>query len=85
MNSNHRAIRALITSMSPERAVDFIRAFHLPEKEETCIIEKEVNDLSYTQICRKHGMTPETVKNARARAFAKIADALQYREERGQD
>lgn len=82
MNRQHKAIRALLSEMSPERAVDFIKAFGLPEKEETCIIEKEVNDLSYTQICEKYGLSPETVKESRRRAFKKITDAIEYRKQK---
>lgn len=82
MNGQHRAIRALISEMSPERAIDYIEAFGLPEKEKTCIIEKDVNDLSYVQICEKHRFSPEVVKEARRRAYAKIADGIAYRNER---
>ncbi len=78
MNSQRRAIRALLGTMSPQRATDYIKAFRLPEREEICIIEKEVNDLSYTQICRKHGFSPEVVKTCRRRAFSKIADGIEY-------
>lgn len=67
--------------MSPKRAIDYINAFGLPEKEKTCIVEKDVNDLSYTQIWDKYGYSHEVIKNARQRAYAKIADGIAYREE----
>lgn len=82
MNSQHKAIRALIREMSPRRAEDYIRAFHLPGKETTCLIERDVNDLSYVQICEKHGFSPEVVKESRRKAYAKIADALEYEKSR---
>ncbi|NCE63750.1 hypothetical protein D1159_03945 [Pseudoflavonifractor sp. 524-17] len=82
MNSQNRAIRALLSSMSTDRAIDTIRAFRLPEKEEICLIEKEVFDRSYTQICREYGFSPEAVKKARRRAFEKIVDAIAYEKER---
>lgn len=82
MDSQNRAIRAVLSEMSTDRAIATIRAFRLPEKEEICIIEKEVFDLSYTQICRKYGFSPEVVKKARRRAFEKIADAIVYEKER---
>lgn len=82
MDSQHRSIRAILSTMSEERATDYIRAFHLTEREEICIMEKEVHDLSYTQICRKYGFSPETVKNTRKKAFAKMADAIEYRKEK---
>lgn len=83
MNSRHRAIRALIQKMSLERLTDYMTAFGLSEKEKTCIVEKDVLDLSYTQICQKHNFSPDTVKETRRRAYAKIADGIAYREEKG--
>jgi DNA-binding CsgD family transcriptional regulator len=69
--------------MSEERATDYIKAFHLTEREEICIMEKEVHDLSYVQICRKYGFSPEMVKTTRKRAFAKMVDAIEYRKAPG--
>lgn len=83
MNSKHRAIRALVSEMSLERLTDYMNAFGLSEKEKICIIEKDVRDLSYPQICGKHGFTPEVVKEARRRGYAKISDGIAYREEKG--
>lgn len=83
MNSQHRAIRALISEMSLERLMDYMEAFGLSEKEQICVVEKDVRDLSYTQICQKHNLSPEAVKEARRRAYAKIADGIAYRKEQG--
>lgn len=58
------------------------QGFHLTEREEICIMEKEVHDLSYVQICRKYGFSPEMVKTTRKRAFAKMVDAIEYRKEK---
>lgn len=82
MDSRNRAIRALIREMSPWRAEDYIRAFRLPERETVCLIERDVNDLSYAQICDKYGFSPETVKEARRRAYGKISDAIEYEKSR---
>lgn len=84
MDSRNRSIRALISEMSPWRAEDYVKAFRLPEKEQTCILEKDVYDLSYVQICEKHGFSPEVVKEARRRGYAKIADGIRYMQEKGQ-
>lgn len=83
MNSQHRAIRALVSEMSLERLTDYMNAFGLSEKEKVCIVEKDVKDLSYPQICAKHSFSIETVKEARRRGYAKIADGIAYREEKG--
>ncbi len=82
MDSRNRAIRSLIREMSPWRAEDYIQAFHLPEKETICLIERDVYDLSYTQICEKYGFSPEAVKESRRKAFRKIADAIAYERSR---
>lgn len=83
MNSQHRAIRALVSEMSLERLKDYMNAFGLSEKEQICIVEKDVLDLSYVQICNDHGFTPEVVKEARRRGYAKISDGIAYRKEKG--
>lgn len=49
------------------------------------MIEKDVNDLSYTQICKKHGFSPEVVKQSRRRAYAKISDGIEYMKEKSRE
>lgn len=78
MNTQHKAIRALLTSMAPTRAVSYIRAFELPEDEEICLVECDVKRLSAVQVAMRMGMTPDTVKKKRQRAFAHIADAINH-------
>lgn len=85
MNSQHRTIRAIVSEMSLERLTDYMDAFGLSEKEKTCIVEKDVLDLSYPQICEKNNLTPEVVKEARRRGYAKISDGIAYRKEKGRD
>ncbi len=81
MNSQHRAIRALLTSMSPKRAIDYIQSFQLPPEEELFLIECDVRGLSYTQAAGEHHVTPEVIKRRRQRAYAKIADEISHRED----
>ncbi len=83
MDSHHRAIRALIKSMSPKRAEAYIEAFHLREEEEAVLIQGDVWGLSYVEIGRDLHMTPEVVKRRRRAAYAKIADAIEHEETRG--
>ena len=85
MDSRNRYIRALVSKMSLERLTDYMEAFGLSEKEQICIVEKDVRDLSYTQICDRHGFSPEVVKETRRRAYAKIADGIAYRKEKGRE
>ncbi len=78
MNSQHRAIRAVLTSMSPRRAVKYIQSFQLPPEEELFLIECDVRGLSYVQAAREHSTTPEVIKRRRQRAYSKIADEINH-------
>lgn len=76
MNSQHRAIRALLSTMSPRRAIAYVKAFDLPEEEERFVIEIDVRGKSYTQAATEFCTTPEAIKRRRQRAYRKIVDAV---------
>lgn len=78
MNSQHRAIRSLLSSMSPRRAMEYIQAFELPAEEELFLVECDVRGLSYVQAADKHATTPEVIKRRRQRAYSKIADEINH-------
>lgn len=78
MNDQHRAIRALLQTMAPQRAMDYIQSFQLQEDEEIFIIECDIRGLSYIQAANKHHTTPEVIKRRRRRAYSKIADAINH-------
>lgn len=81
MNSQHRAIRAILQSMSPRRAEAYVRSFHLPEEEELFLLECDVHGKSYVQAARDNAATPEVIKRRRRRAYGKIADEINHRQE----
>jgi len=81
LNSHHRAIRALLQTMSPKRAEAYIRSFELQPEEELYLIECDVRGKSYVEAARDNLTTPEVIKRRRQRAYAKIADELNYRKE----
>lgn len=81
MDNKHRAIRALLQSMSPRRAEETVRAFHLPEDEERFLLELDVRGLSYAQAADKFHVSPEAIKRRRQRAYSKIADTIAYMKE----
>lgn len=81
MNSQHRAIRAVLTSMSPRRAVKYIQSFQLQPEEELFLIECDIHGLSYAQVADKHHATPEVIKRRRQRAYAKISDEINHNKE----
>lgn len=76
MNSQHKAIRALLTTMSPNRATDYIHSFHLPDDQERYLLEMDVRDKSRTEVAMEYNVSPETVKKKRRLAYDKIADEL---------
>lgn len=76
MDSQHRAIRAHISSMAPRRAEAYIRSFELPEEETESLIQCDVRGLSYIQAAERLHISPEALKKRRRRAFAKIADDI---------
>lgn len=83
MNSQHRAIRALLQSMAPKRAVSYIQAFELPPEEELFLIECDVRRKSYTQVAQEQNASPEVIKRRRQKAYMKISDAIAHEERRG--
>lgn len=76
MDSQHRAIRAVLSRMAPKRAVSYIRSFELPPDEETCLIECDVRQKSIVQVADMLHVSQETVKKRRKSAYAKIVDGM---------
>lgn len=84
MDSRNQAIRAQISVMCRERALDYIGAFHLPKDEAAYIIEREVDGKSLVEIARDHHTTVEVVRDRRRAGFTRIADGIEYAKEKGQ-
>ncbi len=76
MNYQHKAIRALLTSMAPNRSTAYIKAFNLREPEEAYLIECDVKGKSHVEVAREYHVSPETVAKTRYRAYAKITDQI---------
>lgn len=79
MNSQHKAIRALLTTMSPNRATDYIKSFSLRQDEENFLIETDVYGKSLVETAMYYNVCPETVRNKRKSAYIKIADEINNR------
>lgn len=79
MNSQHKAIRANLTSMAPKRAIDYIRAFELPEDEERYLIDCDVRNKSYVQVAMEYNVSLGLIKKKRNKAYTKISDAIKNR------
>lgn len=78
MNLQHRTIRELLQSMAPNRAKEYIESFHLPEDEENVLFLLDVRRMSCVAAGMNIGITSDTVKRYRQRAYAHIADELNH-------
>lgn len=78
MNSEHKALRAMLSGMAPKRAEAYIRSFELPGDEEYCILQIDVRRQSYTQVSGQMNVSPEYIKKCRRRAYSKITDAVKH-------
>ena len=76
MNTRHREIRALLSSMSPKRAEQAVRLVGLPPDEETAVLAVDVHGQSCLQAALLH-VSVDGLAKIRWRAYAKIADDMQ--------
>lgn len=79
MNAQHKAIRALLNTMAPKRAAEYIKAFELPAEEELFLLECDVRRKSNVKAAEDNHTTPEVVKRRKMSAYAHIADEINNR------
>ena len=77
MNTRHREIRALLSSMSPKRAEQAVRLVGLPPDEETAVLAVDVHGQSCLQAAALLNVSVDGLAKIRRRAYAKIADDMQ--------
>lgn len=75
MDSTHRIIRAQLSTMSPHRAVEYVRSLGLPADEEACIVGVDIRGLSCVQVAASLHLSVDGFHKMRRRAYRKIADA----------
>lgn len=63
--------------MAPNRAVEFVRSFDLPEEAQSLIL-CDVRQRSYVQASDILHLSPESIKRKRRKALDKIIDALTH-------
>lgn len=76
MNSNHKAVRKLLSNLPPKRAIAIVKSVLLPEIEEMIVIDCDVRRKSCVQVSIERNMSVDTVKRYRCRAYHKIAQEL---------
>nr|DAP24079.1 MAG TPA: ECF sigma factor [Caudoviricetes sp.] len=74
MNSQHKRIRAQLSSMAPKRAVAYVLSFKLPQDKAACIIECDVRRKSCVQVADMLHVSVDGLAKIRRRAYTKIAD-----------
>ena len=77
MNTRHREIRALLSSMSPKRAEQAVRLVGLPADEETAVLAMDVHGQSCIQTADRLHVSVDGLAKIRRRAYAKLADDMQ--------
>lgn len=76
MNTQHREIRALLSSMSPKRAEEAVRLAGLPPDEETAVLAVDVHGQSCLQAAERLHVSVDTVKRLRRSAYRKLQDEI---------
>ncbi|WP_417054040.1 hypothetical protein [Dysosmobacter sp.] len=77
MDTQHKAIRALLSSMAPMRAEQAVRLVSLPPDEETAVLAVDVHGQSCLQAAALLHVSVDGLAKIRRRAYAKIADDMQ--------
>ena len=77
MDRQRKAVRGYIAGMAPNRAVEFVRSFDLPEEAQSLIL-CDVRQKSYVQASDILHLSPESIKRKRRKALDKIIDALTH-------
>ena len=77
MDTQHKAIRALLSSMAPTRAEEAVRLVGLPPDEETAVLAVEGHGQSCLQTAALLHVSVDGLAKIRRRAYAKIADDMQ--------
>lgn len=76
MNTQHREIRALLSSVSPKRAEQAVRLVNLPPDEETAVLAVDVHGQSCLQVADRLHVSVDTVKRLRRSAYRKLQDEI---------
>ena len=77
MDTQHKEIRALLSSMAPTRADEAVRLVGLPPDEETAVLAVDVHGQSCLQAAALLHVSVDGLAKIRRRAYAKIADDMQ--------
>ena len=77
MDTQRKAIRALLSSMAPARAEEAVRLVGLPPDEETAVLAVDVHGQSCLQVAALLHVSVDGLAKIRRRAYAKIADDMQ--------
>ena len=76
MDTQHKAIRALLSSMAPIRAEEAVRLVGLPPDEETAVLAVDVHGQSCLQAAALLHVSVDGLAKIRRRAYAKLADEI---------
>lgn len=76
MDTQHKAIRGLLSSMAPTRAEEAVRLVGLPPDEEAAVLAVDVHGQSCLQAAALLHVSVDGLAKIRRRAYAKLADEI---------
>lgn len=76
MDTQHKAIRALLSSMAPTRAEEAVRLVGLPPDEEAAVLAVDVHGQSCLQAAELLHVSVDGLAKIRRRAYTKLADEI---------
>lgn len=76
MDDRTAAIRTMLSSMAPVKAIPLVKSFQLPEQEEFFILEHEVKKKDLTYLADTYGLSVRAVKHRRKQGLMKIYQSL---------
>ena len=76
MDTQHKAIRALLSSMAPTKAEEAVRLVGLPPDEEAAVLAVDVHGQSCLQAAALLHVSVDGLAKIRRRAYAKLADEI---------
>lgn len=77
MNTQHKKIRALLSSMAPKRAEQAVKMVGLPPDEEAAVLSVDVRGMSCVQAATRMAVSVDGLNKLRRKAYCKIADDMQ--------
>lgn len=71
-------VKKMIQNMPPAKAIPLLESFKLPAVEHEAILNVDINKLSFKEVERLKGVTPDATRRRRERGFDRIVTTLTW-------